>query len=246
MRNDSNFTTVPDLDTLAKNYIATKAMVGKKAYELPQADWPKEKWAEWNKTIGVPEKSDNYSKVDSAALEKAGLPPEVISTATQKFHEMGLTDRQAKGLLDWYVGDAAKGSEIQQQAVAASKIQGEQTLKREFGDKFDAKMALVPVWLKQNADPAFLEAIEKAGLGSDPNFVKAIIKSAEATLEDTSRSGNTGAPGGGEGASALQEIEQMKIRRLSEPTYAAKFEDPRTPERQRWEQLHQIAYSSKK
>src|SRR5215218_4903194 len=57
---------------MAKRFIDTKAMVGKKAYDLPKDDWKPEQWAEWHKTIGVPEAPDKYGAIDPALLSKAG------------------------------------------------------------------------------------------------------------------------------------------------------------------------------
>lgn len=244
LRNDPNIATVPDLDTFAKNFIATKAMTGRKAYDLPAPDWTTEKWKEWNKTIGVPEAPDKYSPVDTTALAKAGLPKDVISAAVAKFHEVGLTDRQAKGLLDWYLGDSAKGREIQSQQEVASKTAGESSLKQHFGDKYEAKMGLVKAWMTKNADPKFAEAVDKAGLGNDPEFVKALIKSAEATLEDVSRTGNPGQGFGSphaDAASALLAIDQMKGDKAEMQKYFAG--DKAMVEK--WQTLHNKAYAPK-
>lgn len=246
LKGDANLSTIPDVATLAKNFVMTKAMTGKKAYDLPQADWKPEQWAAWNKTIGVPEAADKYSPVDKAILEKAGLPPEVITSATAKFHEMGLTDRQAKGLLDWYTGDTIKGREMQATQGAAERAQSETALKQEFGDKYEAKLGLLKSWISHNATPAFAVAVEKAGLGSNPDFVKAIIKSAEQTLEDSSRSGHRSPFGPGSSqAAALGELEAMKARRMSDKAYNQLFYQPKSAERERWDQLHAAGYNGK-
>ena len=245
LRNDPFVSTAPDLDTFAKNAIATKAMTGRKAYDLPQRDWKPEQWEAWNKTIGVPEKPESYSPVDKAMLEKAGVDEATLGIYRARAHKLGITDRQFGEYIKEELTLAAQGREMQEQQKVAAKTSAESELKKEFGDKYEAKMQLVPVWLKQNANEGFLEAITKAGLDNDPAFVKAIIKSAEATLENNSRTGNTSNTTGTEGASALVEIEQMKARRLSDKTYAAQFENPKSEERMRWEELHKKAYNVK-
>lgn len=202
LKADPTLATVPDVPTLAKNYLATKAMTGKKAYELPQPDWTPEKRKEWHKTIGVPETPDKYPSVDKTILEKAGVPAEVLSTATTKFHELGLTPDQAKGLLDWYVGDAAKGAELQQVEREKARATGEAALKQEWGDSFDAKMGLVKVWLKENGSEDLLKWAEETGAGNNPAFIKALVNSASKTLESNSRLGIN--PGGAVGPAAAQ------------------------------------------
>jgi len=246
LRNNPFVATAPDFDTFVASAVATKAMTGRKAYDLPQHDWAPEKWKEWNKTIGVPEAPDKYSPTDKAMLEKAGLPPEVMTAAMSKFHEAGLTDRQAKSIIDWYVGDSVKGGELAQTQAAAARVAGENSLKQEFGDKFPAKMGLVKAWMSKNSDPQFIEAVEKSGLGNDPSFVKAIIKSAEATLESDSRTGNVGSLGAGaEVAVAQADIKEIMSRRISDAGYNAKFADPKSSESVRWAQLHTVAYPNK-
>src|SRR5688572_7477369 len=71
IRADPSLATIPDVPTLAKNYVSTKALTGRKAYDLPNPEWKPEQWAAWNKSIGVPESPDKYSPVDKATMEKA-------------------------------------------------------------------------------------------------------------------------------------------------------------------------------
>lgn len=244
LRDNPFVVTAPDFDTFVANAVATKAMTGKKAYDLPQADWKPEQWKEWHKTIGVPDAPDKYTPMDKAKLEAAGIPPEVLGTAMAKFHEAGLTDKQARSIVEWYVGDAAKGGELAAQNVAAARVAGEAALKQEYGDKFDAKMGLMKAWIAKNAGEEFAAAVDKAGLGNDPAFVKAIIKSAEATLEADSRfGGGTKTFGSGaEAAIAQADIKEMMSRRTTDAAYNAKFNDPKSAERVQWEKLHLIAY----
>jgi hypothetical protein len=239
LRANPSLATIPDIPTLAKSYVDTKAFTGKKAYELPQPDWKAEQWSAWNKTIGVPEAPDKYSPIDKAVLEKAGLPPEVISSAAAKFHEWGLTDRQAKGLLDWYMGDTIKGRELQEQNSEAERAKGESALRGEFGDKYEARMGLLKAWLSQNGSPEFAEAVDAAGLGSNPAFVKAIIASAEKTMEATGRSGGSPATTGPEAAaSALMEIEAMKADMTQMKRYFGGDKEMVA----KWRELHKAAY----
>lgn len=243
LKANDTLATVPDVPTLAKNYLATKAMTGRKAYDLPDANWKPEQWKEWNKAIGVPDAPDKYSPVDKELIEKAGVKPEVLSAATGKFHELGLTDRQTRGILDWFLGDTANGLKMQNEAKAAERAQGESALKQEWGDKYEAKAGLLKAWLKEYADPEFVAFVDSNGLGSNPAFIKAIVKSGEKTLEDNSRMGIKSPLGGdADRASAVAEIEAMKSNRLNDRAYSEKFNDPKSEERQRWNKLHDIAF----
>lgn len=245
IRSDATLATIPDVGTLAKNFIATKALVGRKSYDLPRDDWKPEQWQEWHKTLGVPEKPDAYPLPEATVLEKAGLPVEVIKTAAGKFHELGLTPRQAKGLLDWYTSDATKGAETAATQAAAEKVAAENALKQEFGDAYPAKMGLVKAFLSKYGSPELIAWAEETGAGNNPAFVRSLIKAGEALLEDSSRRGVPVSPGA-EAAFARIEIEQMKAQRLTDKAYSAKFEDAKSPERIRWNQLHDVAYAQSK
>ena len=232
-----------------KSFIETKAMTGRKAYDLPKDDWKPEQWGEWNKVLGVPDSPDKYGAPPEEMLTKAGLNKDVLSAAQKRFHELGLTPRQVKGIMDeWYLPTAIQGSEArakqEQDERAASSAKLENDLKLAYGDKTDAKKGLVKAFLSKFGNDELIEWAEKTGAGNDPGFVKALIKASEALLEDSSARGGSGAGLGPEAskATALKEIDAMIAQRINDKDFAARFEDPRSAERQKWDQLHQLAY----
>lgn len=245
LKADATLATIPDVNTLAKNHVALKAMTGRKAYDLPQDTWTPEQWKSWNSTIGVPESADKYPMPEAATLEKAGLPIEVVQAAAAKFHEVGLTTRQTKAILDWYTSDSAKGLELQATTRAAETVAATNALKQEFGDKYDAKMGLVKAFLSKYGSAELIAWAEETGAGNNPHFIRSLVKAGEALLEDSSRRGAPPSQGA-EQASALAEIEEMKGKRLTDRAYSERFNDPKSPERQRWNQLHDVAFQTKK
>lgn len=242
---DATLATIPDINTLAKNHIALKAMTGRKSYDLPRDDWKPEDWKAWNASIGVPEGPDKYNQPGIEALEKAGVPAETLKAAMAKFHEAGLTPRQSKALVDWYLSDATKGAELIATQTAAEKVAAEKALQQEYGDKYAAKMGLVKSFLGKFGSAELVQWAEESGAGNNPAFVKALIKAGEALLEDSSRRGSPQPPGT-ESASALAEIDEMKTRRLTDKAYSEKFNDPKSPERVRWNLLHDVAFQQKR
>ncbi len=240
---DPSLSTIPDVPTLAKNFLATKALTGKKAYDLPADDWKPEQWKAWHATVGVPETPDKYFIPEAAALEKSGVPAEVLKSAHAKFHEAGLTPRQAKALVDWYVGDATKGQEMLSTTRAAEKAQTEAALKQEFGDKYEAKLGLVKSFLSQYGSPELLAWAEQTGAGNNAGFVKAMVKAGEALLEDSSRKGTTMASSPDVAmAQAQMEIEEMKGNK----ELMSRFFSGDKAVNQRWLQLHSVAFPTKK
>lgn len=232
-----------DLPSLAKSYIDTKAMVGRKAYDLPKDDWKPEQWAEWNKTIGVPEAPDKYGAPPEEMLTKAGLNKEVLTSAQKRFHELGLTPRQVKGIMDeWYLPTAIKGAEIRAQQEAtereAAKANVQTELNRLYGDKVPAKLGLVKSFLAKFGSPEFVKWADESGAGNNVGFVNTLIKAGEALMEDTSRRGGAGDFSSPQ-ASALATINDMK----ADKEFMKRFEAGDKAAVKKWNDAYQAAYS---
>ena len=235
---------------LAKSFVETKSLTGKKAYDLPKEDWKPEQWNEWHKTIGVPESPDKYSEPPEEMISKAGLNKETLAAAKKRFHELGLTQKQVKGLMDeWYIPTAISGAELTAKQQEQERLESAQKLESEltqmYGDKKDAKLGLVKAFLSKFGSNELVEWADKTGAGNDPGFVKTLIKAGEALLESSSRHGSGGTAELGPDAAkaaALKEIEDMMAKRINDPKYADAFNDPRSAERKRWTELHDLAY----
>ena len=231
---------------LAKSFIDTKAMTGRKAYDLPQDDWKPEKWQEWNKTLGVPESPEKYPAIDDALAQKAGMSKEVLAGAYKKFHELGMTPRQVKGLLnDWYVGEAAKGAELQSTQTKAQQEAEIASLKLEFGPKYDAKIGLLKAVLTKFGSPELTEWAETSGAGNNPGFVKALVKIGEAMMEDASHGGRAGQLGEASNKQqALQSISSLKQDKEFMNTLTNGSGPAQKEALKKWNELFQLAYNT--
>lgn len=229
---------------LAKSFIETKKMTGQKAYDLPKDDWKPEQWGEWNRSIGVPESPDKYPTIDGELLKKTSLPPEVLASANKKFHELGLTPKQVKGLVnDWYLPDVAKGMEQEAAAKQEAMKRDEEAIRAEWGDKFDTNAGLVKAALAKFGSPELSKWAEENGAANNPALAKMLAKIGEQMLESSARGGGSTASGGGQDKTgALKEIEEIMAKRISDPAFAKAFENPKSPELARWHELHKIAY----
>lgn len=229
---------------LAKSLVDTKSFLGKKEDEyFPKDDWKPEQWDSFKKKIGVPESADKYELPPDELLTKAGLSNEVISEANKKFHELGLTPRQVKGLVhDWYLKDAATGNEMvqkqkQDQAAAASAA-----IKQEYGDKFEAKKGLVKSVLALGGE-GFAEEIEAAGFGNSPKLFKMLVALGEKTMEDSSRRGGESPLGAASApAAAIQAIAELKQNN----EYMTAFTSGNKDAVKKWNDLHNAAYPGQK
>lgn len=230
--------------SLVKSLIETKKMTGQKAYDLPKDDWKPEQWKEWHKTLGVPESPDKYDAYDGELLKKTGLPPEVMAEANKKFHELGLTPKQVKGLVqEWYLPDVAKGMEAQSAEKQAALKRDEESIRQEFGGDFDKNMGLLKMAMKQFGNEEVIKWADESGAGNNPALVKMLVNIGKHMTESSARGGGEGAAGGaGNADSAKKEIEEMMGKRINDPNFAKAFENPKSPEYQRWIALHDQAY----
>lgn len=237
LKADPNLVKFNDVPSLAKSYKELSAKVGSKAYDLPKEDWKPEQWSEWNKLVGVPETPDKYAPVDEQVLTKTGVTKESLGDTYKKFHEMGLTPRQAKNLTDWYFGNLSGQIESETASKAKAAQEAESTLKGKYGDKYGAKLELVKSVVKRGGSD-FAERIEKAGFGNDPGLFDMLVSLGEAFSEDTSRrGGEAGLPVPKQ--DALNEISQLKGNK----DFMARFTSGEKEAVKKWNDLHQKAYS---
>ncbi len=229
---------------LAKSFIETKKMTGQKAYDLPKDDWKPEQWSEWHKTIGVPESPDKYPQVDAELLKKTSLPPEIIASANKKFHELGLTPKQVKGLVnDWYLPDVAKGMEQEAAAKQEAMKRDEEAIRAEWGDNYDKNAGLVRAALAEVGSPELSKWVEEIGAANKPELAKMLAKVGERMLESSARGGGSTTSGGAtDREGAKNEINEMIQKRINDPAFAKAFENPKSAELARWHELHKIAY----
>lgn len=228
---------------LAKSFLETKKLTGQKAYDLPKDDWKPEQWKEWHKLTGVPESPDKYDPVDGELLKKTGLPPEIISTATKRFHDLGLTPKQVKGILhEWYLPDLAKGMEAEQAAKQEALKRDEEVIRKEWGGDYEKNAGLVKAALAKFGSPELSKWAEDNGAANNPTLAKLFARIGSEMLESSARGGGSSGQAGASKEGALAEINEMITKRINDPAFAKAFENPKSAEFARWNELHKLAY----
>lgn len=124
-RDDPSLATIPDVPTLAKNYLFTKKKVGEKGIIPPKPDASPEEWQEF--FAAVPRPADDASLEVKAAFQKFMGAPETAEVYNEsiaipddfpkEFVQDGLIDdfkkaafeagiplAHAKAMFDWYMG----------------------------------------------------------------------------------------------------------------------------------------------
>lgn len=166
LKSNPSLQTISSLPDLAKAYVETKSLVGKRM-EMPGEGASPEQIASWRKTVGAPEKPEGY-RGDARNLKPDALPDEMWNVdAEGKFleiaHKHHLPPAAVKDILSFYGGsviDSLKGS----QADEAVMLQAETAkLQQQWGKEFDANIGAASrmaktVGLDPQTDPIFTNA----------------------------------------------------------------------------------------
>ena len=229
-------------DDLGVALINAEKKIGAKGVILPgenatDADWDKF----WNE-LGRPDKAEGYDLGDFKPPEDLPWDEEAQGGALAAFHGLGLTNKQAQGVLDHYV-DYINGEVDRQNKDAANAAAAAETaLRRELGSAYDAKMDLANRVVAQFGGAELVEELKNNGQGRNPAMVKAFMAIGEAFGED----GPLGEGGGG-GFAVTPAEAQAEIKKIeSDPESGKALTDASHPNHaellKRRSQLYKMAY----
>ena len=214
LKENETLKQTPDVETLAKRFLETKAAVGN-GIRIPSEDASEEVWNEFNEKLrtrvpdlvnvkdkdgvfaklGRPESPDGYELGETQVELDETFESDLKKTA----HELGLTNEQFQGIMSKNL-DAVK--QVQSKSEEAKK-EAESALKERWGDAYGTK--------RSNA----VLAAEKYGLvdqlDTAPVGLMEALSDVGATLGEPQSPGNTGTRAGaltpGEAKARISEIQ---------------------------------------
>lgn len=145
---------------------------------LPGTD-DKEGWSALYSKLGRPDSADGYElplpEGDDGAFAK---------TTAGWMHEAGLSKQQAQALAGkWNEHQAAQASAAEE--ARSKQIDADMTaVKQEWGDKFDANLAVVRKAVNQFAPPELIQMLDQSGLINSPIVTNMFLKIGSAISED--------------------------------------------------------------
>lgn len=233
MRADPSLATIPDIPTLAKNYIETKRALGTEKIPKPQKNWTDKEYAEFYNVLGRPPEPDKYTDPKVELDEAVKIDPDRMKAAKTEFHKLGLTDSQAKGIMEYYLNvtnnEVKSSRENQVQALTAADT----ALRKEWGQKYDMNVELAKAAANKFAEPDLVNKY-----GNDPKFLSFLAKVGQGMMEDT-------ASGRGDGnilptdLNAKREILKMK----GDPEFMNRFMRGDKAAVAMWNEQHRVAYN---
>lgn len=179
---DASMADYTDLNGLAKSHINAQKMVGGDKLPMPQDDWGKEDWADFNKKIGMP--------VDTAGYE---LPNHESATDADKewfekvAHEKLMLSKRQAGELWKEMNDKAKTSGDEFTTKNKTVLdEGYKELREEWGTNYDEMVKSTNKGLQRlDEDGRFRQWMKSTGINQQPEMLRFANKVAQLFNEDS-------------------------------------------------------------
>lgn len=178
IRDDPSITKFDTIEGLAKSYKNAQVLIGADKVPIPKAE---EDWDRWYKAAGRPDDPAGYEfKAPETIPEGMVYNAELDNRLAGISHKTGLNKRQADTLRTELLEIVKEGGMEQLQASEAARVANEQSmaeatraLKAEWGNAYDQKAMIAGRAINQLLPPEAAAKLEAAGLGNDPDVVKA-------------------------------------------------------------------------
>lgn len=184
LRNDPNISKFTELESLAKSYVNATRMIGQDKVAIPNNNSTEDQWNEVYDKLGRPESADKYQldvKSDVVPFDESA-----IKSFTENAHKLGLNNKQAQGILEFYKNSMEGSAQQNQVDMETAQAQAEQELRKEWGRAYEDNIKKAGAVAKANMDANILDMQLKDGtrLGDHPAIIKGFANIANILSED--------------------------------------------------------------
>jgi hypothetical protein len=242
------FKDIASVEALAKSYDGAARLVGLdkgQVLRLPASEDAPE-WADVFTRLGRPESPDKYEFPELPGQLVEGVEP----AARDTFHKLGLSAKQARGVMELYGGQvqAAEAARLEKAEQVEAAVVAD--LRREWGDDFDNRLLAAQTAVRELGGPDLGKLMNEARmpdgtrLGQHPLLVKAFAEMGRRIAEPGDLRGGGGGTGGP--ASYTPDEAAAEIKRLTSDTeFHAARRDPRHADHvknvETWSRLNKAA-----
>ena len=183
-RADPNIEKFTEIDALAKSYINATKMIGQDKIVIPTKNSTQEAWDEAYAKLGRPESADKYAL--DVKSEVVNLDEGAIKSFTENAHQLGLNNKQAQGILEFYKNSMEGSAQQSRIDTETAQANAEAELRKEWGRSFDENIKKAGAVAKANMNPEILDMQLKDGtrLGDHPTIIKGFANIANLMSED--------------------------------------------------------------
>lgn len=243
LKENATLANVPDVPTLAKNYVETKNLVGKKRLEAPAENWGDSEWGSLYTALGRPETHDSYKEAEVEFPDGMKKDDGLLKSAKEVSHKLGLTQKQFEGITEWFFK-----SEIEQQKSASASAEEKRNqalaaLREDWKDDYDKNLDIAQTALRQFGGDDFFKYIDESGLGNNPEMVKVFKKIGDEVVEDSLKGKGTGL-NVNEQTAAKIEIDALKVDEQFMKAFMDKHHIGHKGAVEKWRNLHARAYGT--
>lgn len=187
IREHPSVTRYANVEEMAKGLINANELIGRKGIPLPKEGDANDQARFWN-ALGRPESVDGYDLGDFTPPEGVEVSADLQTAFFQKAHELGLTNAQARGLIEWQTGQAASMVGASQEALASARGEAESTLRKEWGAAYEARLNMasraMQVFAGEGAESILgLQLADGSALGDNPAFIRIMARASEGLSE---------------------------------------------------------------
>jgi hypothetical protein len=183
-RTNPNIEKFTEIDALAKSYINAVSMIGSDKIPLPNKNATDEQWNEIYNKLGRPESPDKYKlelKTDVAPVDE-----NTIKGFAQNAHKLGLNNKQAQGILEYYKQTLESSAKDMQITMESAQANAANELRKEWGKSYDENIQKAASIAKTYLGSDVLDTQLKDGsrLGDNIKVIKAFANIAGLLSED--------------------------------------------------------------
>lgn len=181
---DPSLGAIKDVNSLAKSYVHAQKMIGKNKITIPDEHGTEDDWKQVYHKLGLPETMDKYN----VNFGEAQYDEEFKKGYLEAAYKNGVLPKQAEAMFNYWNTQVEQANSTYETTAQKSREEQINSLKQEWGNGFEKKVEIARTALRQFADEATIEYIEKSGLGNDTNLVKLFAKIGESLNEDSFKS----------------------------------------------------------
>lgn len=184
LRQEPTIAKFTDAASLAKSYIQAQRMIGADKVALPGKSATPDEWRDVYRKLGAPDDPNAYE----VKIGENVLTDNEVGAFREAAFEAGLNPNQAERIAQFIDQSVTQAQSAREQQIEEVKYQGEQELRKEWGQAFDQQVQLAyKAATTFMGDTDILDTVELADgrlLGDHPQIVRMFAKLAKEIGED--------------------------------------------------------------